>query len=557
MTDKYAKGTDKELLRILRDSLQLKQDYRRDNQIQFYRPASETAAQIHYSEAHTIGMGGGNRSSKTESCMVEIIACATGVFPGGLEDEFRKKFKGPINVRICIESLTTVLHPIMLPKLKWWVWTGLKPAGGGRGHYGWVPRNCLKDGNWEKAWSEKLRILTMLCRDPDDPEKVLGESQIQFMSYDQDSSDYASGTFDIVMHDEPPPFQIWRENQARVLDVDGRIFLAMTWPDDPSIAVDWIYDEVYEIGQAGPLKDEGVDWFELQTLDNIHLDPQAVLRKTRQWSEDTKKVKLQGQPLRFSNRIHPLFTDTPSTWCFTCGRNCVPTERRDTADSNINVHAKICGCERESEDLADYLHVQEFEIGENWPVAFLLDPHPRKPHMFCWVAIDPSDDWWVVQEGELEGDAADLKAYTGEIEEAMGLDVRLRLMDPNMGASPSGARREITWQDEFHAADLMMDLADRSEVGRSRINQLLQPDPHTRRPRIVFHQRCKMAAVQFKRFAWDEHRRNLGKDPKQKPKEKYDDWPAMMRYLANYEPSFRTLYAGAPVLRRAGRRGAY
>ena len=38
----------------------------------------------------------------------------------------------------------------------------------------------------------------------------------------------------------------WRENEARVMRVDGRMMLAMTWPDDPSINVDWLYNEVYE-----------------------------------------------------------------------------------------------------------------------------------------------------------------------------------------------------------------------------------------------------------------------------------------------------------------------
>ena len=405
---------------------------------------------------------------------------------------------------------------------------------------------CLRGGSWEKSWSEKLRILTVLCRDPDDPERVLGESQFQFLSYDQDPTDYAAGSFDIIIHDEPPPFAIWRENQARLLDRDGRNLLAMTWPDDPSIAVDWIYDEVYEIGLPGPLKDPDTDWFELQTLDNIHLDPQAVLRRSRLWSEDTKKVKLHGQPLRFSNRIHPLFTDIPQTWCFTCGRNCLPVAPEGP-----------CGCERASTDLAGYVHVQEFEIGENWPVVFLLDPHPRKPHMFAWVAVDPADDLWMVQEGELEGDAPDLKAHVDEIEEAMGLDVRLRLMDPNMGASPT-ARREITWQDEFDAAGLRMDLADRSEVGRARVNQYLKPDPRTRRPRLVHHRRCLTASTQMKRFAWDEHRRSNDRDVKQSPKPKYDDFPALWRYLLNYEPTFRMLYEDAPILTRPGtRRGPY
>ena len=273
----------KDLAKVTAELLEKRALIRKENQLLYYRPASDIAAKLHTSTAHTIGMGGGNRSGKTEGCLVEAIALATGVFPFEFQAEFREKFKGAINVRLCIESLTTVLHQVILPKLMWWRWTGIDQPGGERGHYGWVPRMCLKNGDWEKSWSEKLRTLTMICRDPDDPKRILGESQLQIMSYDMDPSDFASGTFDIVIHDEPPPFAIWRENQARVLDVNGRILLAMTWPDDPSIPIDWVYDEVYEPGQSGPLKDPGIDWFELQTLDNMYLDAKIILDKTRLW----------------------------------------------------------------------------------------------------------------------------------------------------------------------------------------------------------------------------------------------------------------------------------
>jgi hypothetical protein len=46
--------------------------------------------------------------------------------------------------------------------------------------------------------SNKLRMLRVLCRDPHNPDKVLGESTIQFMSLDQDPTDFASGDFHIV-----------------------------------------------------------------------------------------------------------------------------------------------------------------------------------------------------------------------------------------------------------------------------------------------------------------------------------------------------------------------
>ena len=511
---------------------------RRENQIVFYEVSCPEAAQVHTTAAVIIGVGGGNRSGKTETVLVEAIACATGVFPLSFQSQFREKFRGPINVRVCIESLKITLHPIILPKLMWWRWQGIDEPGGERGHWGWVPRSCLINGKWEDSWSEKLCILRVLCRDPDDPDKVLGESTFQFMSYDQDPSDFASGTFHIVIHDEPPKFPIWRENQARVLDVAGRIFLSMTWPDDPSIAVDWIYDEVYEPGSPGPLKDPNIDWIELRTLDNRYLDKQAILDRTVGWSEETKKVKLEGQPLRFSNRVHPLFTDIEQTWCHSCTQPCAPA-------------GEVCGCERASTDISPYCHVEDFKADPNWPVVYVIDPHPRKPHMMAWFGVDPNDDFWMIQEAEIEGDAPDVKGLVEDIEEAMNLDVRLRLMDPNMGRTPT-AKRDITWQDEFENAGLRLGLADTSEVGRKRVNQYLKPDARTRRPRLMFHSRCRNAAVQMKRFVWDDFRRTMDREQKQLVKRKYDDYPAILRYLMNADPTFRMLYAGAPVISRPG-----
>lgn len=525
--------------------VQRREEIRKECQILYYMPASDAVEQVHTSTARIIGVGGGNRSSKTESVLVEEIALATGIFPLRFRDEFREKFRGPINARLCIKSLTATLHPVILPKLKWWVWTGLMPQGGDQGHWGWVPKMCLPGESWDKAWSEKLRTLTVLCRDPDDHSRVLGESTIQILSYDQDVDDHASGTFHIVHCDEPPPYAIWRENQARTLDVNGRIFLTMTWPNDPAIPCDWIYDEVYERGLPGPLKDPNVDWIVLNTLENRHLNSKDVLSQTAGWSDQDKKVKLQGQPLRFSSLIHPLFSDTEQTWCHTCQSVCRPVEDR-------------CGCERESTEISPFCHLQDFDLPDNWPVVWLLDPHPRKPHMFAWVAVDPADDYWCVQEGEVDGDAEDVRDFVFGVEESMGLDVRVRLMDPNMGRSPSGARRERSWQDEFQEAGLAVDLADNSEVGRKRVNQYLKPDLRTRRPRLVLHRRCIKAATQMKRYAWDDYKRSADRDVKQSPKPKYDDYPALFRYLMNYEPTFRQLYAGAqPIARPGQRKGAY
>lgn len=535
-----------ETLRYVAENiLKMQQEDRRENNLLYYKPAHDACWKVHESNAKVMAVGGGNGSSKTETTIAHLMMLATGIIPNEprIRAAMLPKFKGSVKIRIVVESLTTVLHPIILPKLKWWVWTGLHPQGGDKGHWGWIPKTSLKGGSWEKSWSEKLRTLTVICRDPEDPDKVIGESSIQFMSHDQDPSDFASGDFDHVLHDEPPSYAIWTENQARTMRVNGTMYLAMTWPDDPSIPVDWIFDEVYEKGRDGPNKAPDVEWIELDTRNNPHLDQDAILAQMGKWSHEMRTVRIQGQPIRFSNRVHPLFTDLDTWWCFNCGRIILPIEEK---------------CDCGSSNICEFNHVRDFQVAQNWPGIFVLDPHPRKPHMFLWALVDPSDDIWVVQDGELDDEPSELRAYIEEMEESLGINTQVRLIDPNMGRSPASAFRNITWKDEFDRAKLMCDLADDSDVGRGRFNEYLKPDPHTLRPRIHFHPRCQASIYQTKRYVWDDHRRKQEKDLKQKARQKYDDYPTMIKYLLNSEPTFNFLHHGAPVITRGGtRRGAY
>ncbi len=509
----------------------------KENALLYYHPVSDKARAVHMSVARTVGIGGGNGSSKTETALVELLIMATGIIPLSLKDTYpREKLRGPVNTRVILESLTTVLHPVFLPKLMWWRWQGVDEPGGKRGHWGWVPKSSLIDGSWEKSWTERTRILRLYYRNPDHPEEILGESTIQFMSHDQDPTDFASGDFHFVLLDEPPRYAIWRENQARTMRVRGRLMLAMTWPDEPAIPVDWLFDEVYDRAQPGPYKDANVEWFELYTTDNPNLDQEAVRATMAQWSESVRKVRIFGQPIRFSNRIHPLFTDVVSGWCFACGGDAMLLERRCAA----------CG----SEDVTTYCHVGEFDHSPILPVIFLLDPHPRKPHMMSWVQVDTFDDLSQVVDAKVDGDPTDVRKRVEQIEREYKLHVVKRIMDPNMGASPSGAIRGVTWADEFANAGIRCDLADDSDVGRARINEYLKPDARTMRPRLRVHSRCRDTIYQMNRYVWDDFKAALEKDLKQKAKEKYDDFPTLLKYCLNSGPSFQWLSSGAPIIRR-------
>jgi hypothetical protein len=132
--------------------------------------------------------------------------------------------------------------------------------------------------------------------------------------------------------------------------------------------------------------------------------------------------------------------------------------------------------------------------------------------------------------------------------------VALRLIDPNMGRSPTGTTRTLTWQDEFDMAGLRCDLADDSGVGRQRFNEYLKPDPATRDVRAHIHPNCPVTIGQLKKHQWEDYKKGMDKGQKQKAKDKDDDHPTLWKYHA--DPTFNGLQRGGRVYRAPRRRAA-
>jgi len=534
--------SDDELVAVTAQLVSLQSQDRQTNQLRYYQPVSQKARKIHLSTARTIGVGGGNGSSKTDSSLVEMVIRATGQIPLSLRESYpREKLRGPINCRVVVESLTTTLFPIILPKLDGRRWQGVDSAGGARGHWGWIPQDCLIDGAWEKSWKAHERILRVYYRDTDHPERILGESTIQFMSYDQDPSDFASGDFHFILHDEPPKEAIWVENMARTMRVDGTMFLAMTWPDDPTIAVDWMLDRLYYPSQPGPQHDPTIVWVNLDTTENLNLNQTAIARVAGQMSATERSTRIFGQPITLSNRVHPLFTDEIRTWCFVCQELAILD---DTG---------ACGRCLER-DVTRFQHVVPCPAVHNYPVIQVLDPHPRKPHMLLWLQVTPEDDLEQVAELEVDDVPAVVWSQVQDLETEFGWSQITRLMDPNMGRSASGTDRTVTWQDAFDQVGMRIDLADDGEVGRRLLNDYLKPDPHTKEPRYRCDPRCAKTIYQLKRYCWDDFKRTAEKGQKQRAKQKHDDFPTMLKYAMNSNPSFRGLAQMGQHFRPVGAR---
>jgi hypothetical protein len=158
--------------------------------------------------------------------------------------------------------------------------------------------------------------------------------------------------------------------------------------------------------------------------------------------------------------------------------------------------------------------------------------------MLLWVQVTPNEDYEVIAEKLVPGGAADVRDAVHEVEETLQHYQIIRLMDPNMGASPSGAVRDVTWQMEFDNVGLHFDLASDSDVGRARLNDMLKPDARFLRPRLVIDPSCTTCIFQMKRYVWADHHNPDAQDLKQVPLAKNDDFPTLLKYLMNRQPVY-------------------
>jgi hypothetical protein len=231
---------------------------------------------MHKSLARVVGVGGGNGSGKTDETLMEVVVARLRRLPAAIPRGLQSQISRP----------------------------GPMPHGGGKpdhdagaGHPAKAAMVEVERGGCARRRARPLGLdseelpdrrklgqklarqaadLRILCRDPETRRKSWAKAPSSSMSHDQDPADFASGDFHHVIHDEPPRYAIWRENEARTMRVAGRLYLSMTWPDDPTIPVDWIFDHIYDKGCPGPNKAKDIDWFELWTTENRNLNQQAV-----------------------------------------------------------------------------------------------------------------------------------------------------------------------------------------------------------------------------------------------------------------------------------------
>lgn len=531
------------------------------NQIEYYRPVSAEALKIHLATAREVGVQGGNRSGKTGAMMAELVIQATGIVPDGLRSVYPPgKLRGrdhPIRARLVVTSLVSAWDTNLKGKLQWFHWNGKVNADGlpgdpALGHWGWIPQRWLPHGDWDEAWSEKHRTLTLWH-----PERREPWSVVQLMSQDQSLTEFNQGAFHLIVEDELPDEAIHRANRLRAMELGGQIYVGGTPPDDRSAAVTaaWFFDQIMAPGLEGADPD-ATQAVVLWTEHNRTLAPEAVAAAASGLTDEERRARLHGEGIHLAGAIVRGFTTTPKTWCFRCAAAVL------VADGAC----AQCG----GRDVARYRHV--WDDGDlawpgpaDWPVLFYMDPHQARPTACAWYKVDPQDAWWQIGEAEIAGDAAAVQQAVLAFEREHGLAPVWRKADPKITVQRNQFAREFegepfTIRRAFEEVGFSFEDANTNfTVAIERIERALRPNPYTRAPRLRVHRSCTRTVYHLTHNVWDTSRRTENRDTREQPGRRHSDFVAVTRYMVMDDPEFRALqmvqHATRVSLVSAGRGG--
>lgn len=245
------------------------------------------AVDVHLSTASIRGASGGNQSSKTTTGCIEAFIKATGSLPFCF-DPTHKNFKfpypahrlirnGPQHVRVIGEDYQNGVLRNLIPTYR-----------------KWAPREHLIDGSWDKSYSSGEQTLRLI-----DPKTRQLIGTIEFMSNKQDLGTFQGPPRHMLVFDEEPDHEVYKENLMRFTTASSLdVLFCMT----PTKGLSWTYDlftrGTDEIGN-------NVDWFQIASVCNPHANIKVlreILKEMESYEE--LKMRLLGEFVSLSGLVY-------------------------------------------------------------------------------------------------------------------------------------------------------------------------------------------------------------------------------------------------------------
>lgn len=209
---------------------------------------------------------GGNRSSKTTTCLAEIL------FTSCFKTHPLRKTNNPTYGRYRIYgSDFAIVEKVLIPKVKEWI---PKEALGVEGK--------TKGEAWENSYDAKYHIL-----------KLRNENTLDFMSYDQDSSKSESDELDMVWGDEQMPEDIYSAVMARLVSRNGKFIMSVT----PLYDISWAMQFLDNI-------DAQVSVFQFDIFDNPYNSEKAIKDFIEAMPEHEKEARIHGRFMELQGLVY-------------------------------------------------------------------------------------------------------------------------------------------------------------------------------------------------------------------------------------------------------------
>lgn len=124
--------------------------------------------------------------------------------------------------------------------------------------------------------------------------------ELRFKTYDQGAASFQGAAKDIIWNDEECPQDVFKEEQARVIDRDGLILNTMT----PINGMTWTYSILFENDNMRKL----IDYFFWNSFDNKYINQQALKNIIGSYAKKEAEVRSLGSFMNLhSGRLYYAF----------------------------------------------------------------------------------------------------------------------------------------------------------------------------------------------------------------------------------------------------------
>jgi len=182
---------------------------------------------------------------------------------------------------------------------------------------------------------------------------------IEIMSNNQRPKEHEGWSGDLILYDEPPRREIYVANARGLVDRLGREIFAATLLEEP-----WVDREIVRKVDDEGRPDKTVFWIQGSSYDNVGygITKAGIEEFANKLSEGDIEARIHGIPQYMQGLVYPQF--------------------------NRKIHL-----------------VERFEIPLDWMVDIAVDVHPREKQAVLFVATDPKNERYVVEEIWNHGDA--------------------------------------------------------------------------------------------------------------------------------------------------------